>query len=291
MSHGLIDPAQLPGQDLDPAAVSQAASDISAAANAIDQGGADVAGAWSALSASYESSGAEAVYSVMTPVQDAAARVGANLAAVSTALDTWASTVQPIVQNLQTLKTDAEAFVREAASFQPKVAATGNWAVAWMPVQIDNWWEDPDMVSRNNALVGRGYLLGEQLRVADEDLANSIRRAAGLATTSVTAAATSAPDGLQTPWGDANAREESCAEKTVGFPAHLDAGILNGAWDLVGGLGMLLGGYDFHSWPPPTWKLAGDALSGDWQQFTTDGGSWFSGWGQSWVGSVTSPAA
>lgn len=284
MSHSLIDPSQLPGQDLDLASVSQAAADIAARAASITQGGSDVAAAWSALPASYESSGAEGVYAAMGPVRDAAERVGGDLASVADALDDWVSTVQPILNDLATLRSDAEAFVQDANSFQPKVESTGNWAVLWLPVQVDNWWEDPDMVSQNNALIGRGYLLSEQLRVANEDLANAIRRAAGLSTTAVTDAATTAPDGLETPWGDANDREESCAEKAVGFQAHFDLGVLQGAWDMVGGVGMLLGGYDFKSWPPPTWQIAGDLLTGNTQAALDDTGTLASGWGQAWVG-------
>lgn len=284
MSHGLIDPSKLPGLDLDLAGVAQAATDISSRAGSIRQAGADVASSWSALPGSYESTGAESVYVAMNPVRDASDRVGGDLASVASALSTWATTVQPILTRVADLRTDAEAFVVEANTFQPRVTTTGNLAVTFLPVQVDNWWEDPEMVQRNADLVDQGYLLGEQLRVANEDLANAIRRAAGLSTTTVAHAATTAPDNLQADWGSASPREESCAEKTIGFPMHLTGGVLTGAWDMVGGLGMLLGGYDFKSWPPPTWAVVGDLMSGDIQGAADRGGDWLSGWGQSWLG-------
>lgn len=284
MSHGLIDPAKLPGLDLDLAGVAQAATDIASRAGSISQAGTDVASSWSALPGSYESTGAESVYVAMNPVRDASDRVGSDLASVASALSTWATTVQPILSRVADLRTDAEAFVVEANTFQPRVTATGNLAVTFLPVQVDNWWEDPEMVQRNADLVDQGHLLGEQLRVANEDLANAIRRAAGLSTSAVAGAATTAPDNLQTDWGTASPREESCAEKTIGFPMHLTGGVLTGAWDMVGGLGMLLGGYDFKSWPPPAWAVAGELMSGDLQGAMDRGGAWLSGWAQSWVG-------
>ncbi|KTR93222.1 hypothetical protein NS220_13240 [Microbacterium testaceum] len=284
MSHGLIDPSKLPGHNLDLAGVSQAAADISSRGGSIQQAGTDVASSWSALPASYESTGAESVYVAMNPVRDASDRVGGDLASVASALTDWVTTVQPILTRVADLRTDAEAFVVEANNFASRVTWTNNLAVTFLPVPVDNWWEDPDMVQRNADLVDQGYLLGEQLRVANEDLANAIRRSAGLSTNAVPPAATNAPDNLQTDWGSASPREESCAEKTIGFPMHLTGGVLNGAWDMVGGLGMLLGGYDFKSWPPPAWGMVGDMLSGDFQGAADRGGDWLSGWGQSWMG-------
>ncbi|MDF2665042.1 MAG: hypothetical protein K0R81_892 [Microbacterium sp.] len=284
MSHGLIDPSKLPGHDLDLAGVSQAAADISSRGGSIQQAGTDVASSWSTLPASYESTGAESVYVAMNPVRDASDRVGGDLTAVASALTDWVTTVQPILTRLADLRTDAEAFVVEANNFASRVTWTNNLAVSFMAVPVDNWWEDPDMVQRNADLVDQGYLLGEQLRVANEDLANAIRRSAGLSTNAVAPAATTAPDNLQTDWGSASPREESCAEKTIGFPMHFTGGVLNGAWDMVGGLGMLVGGYDFKSWPPPAWGMVGDMLSGDFQGAADRGGDWLSGWGQSWMG-------
>ena len=284
MSHGLIDPSKLPGHNLDLAGVSQAAADISSRGGSIQQAGTDVASSWSTLPASYESTGAESVYVAMNPVRDASDRVGGDLTAVASALTDWVTTVQPILTRLADLRTDAEAFVVEANNFSSRVTWTNNLAVSFMVVPVDNWWEDPDMVQRNADLVDQGYLLGEQLRVANEDLANAIRRSAGLSTNAVAPAAASAPDDLQTDWGSASPREESCAEKTIGFPMHLTGGVLNGAWDMVGGLGMLVGGYDFKSWPPPAWGMVGDMLSGDFQGAADRGGDWLSGWGQSWMG-------
>ncbi len=220
----------------------------------------------------------------MNPVRDASDCVGGDLTAVAGALTDWVTTVQPILTRLADLRSDAEAFVVEANNFASRVAWTNNLAVTFLPVPVDNWWEDPDMVQRNADLVDQGYLLGEQLRVANEDLANAIRRSAGLSANAVAPAATSAPDDLQTDWGSASPREESCAEKTIGFPMHLTGGVLNGAWDMVGGLGMLVGGYDFKSWPPPAWGMVGDILSGDFQGAADRGGDWLSGWGQSWMG-------
>ena len=283
MSHGLIDPSKLPGYDLDLAGVSQAAADISSRGGSIRQAGTDVASSWSTLPASYESTGAESVYVAMNPVRDASDRVGGDLTAVASALTDWVTTVQPILTRLADLRTDAEAFVVEANTFSSRLAWTNNLAVTFLPVPVDNWWEDPDMVRRNADLVDQGYLLGEQLRVANEDLANAIRRSAGLSANAVAPAATTAPDNLQTDWGGASPREESCAEKTIGFPMHLTGGVLNGAWDMVGGIGMLVFGYDFKSWPPP-WDLTGDLLSGDFQGAAERGGDWLSGWGQSWLG-------
>lgn len=284
MSHGLIDLEELPGNGVNLEGVSAAASAIRNSGSTIQQGGTDVASAWAALPLSYETTGAEAIYAAMTPVRTASDRLGSNLAALARAMDEWVSTVQPLLHQRDVLVADAHKLHRDVKNFDPTFEPTGNLAVSFAPVWVSHWWEDPTLVSRNNALIGRGYLLGEKLRVADENLANAIRRAAHLSTTAVVAAAKSAPDGVKTPWGDASAREESCAEKVVGFPAHLELGIGNGAWNLLGGIGMLGGGYDFKSWPPPEWKLAGDLLSGNLQQYMTDGSSWLSGWGQAWVG-------
>lgn len=284
MSHGLIDPSKLPGLDLDLAGVTQAATEISSRAGSIRQAGTDAASSWSALPSAYESTGAESVYVAMNPVRDASDRVGGDLASVASALSTWATTVQPILSRVADLRTDAEAFVVEANTFQPRVTTTGNLAVTFLPVQVDNWWEDPEMVQRNADLVDQGYLLGEQLRVANEDLANAIRRAAGLSTTTVAGAATTAPDNLQTDWGSASPREESCAEKTIGFPMHLTGGVLTGAWDMVGGLGMLIYGYDFKSWPPPPLGVVGDMQAGNFVGAANHGSAWLSGWVESWIG-------
>ncbi|QKS11730.1 DNA/RNA non-specific endonuclease [Curtobacterium sp. Csp1] len=269
----LIDPSKLPGDKIDAAAVSSGASTISTLGTTITTGGGDTVRAWQAISGSYQSDGAEHLYSVMTPVGTATTSVGDGLGSVASALSTYAETVGPIKTGLDTLKTEAEDFVRRAKSFQPRmqdsddgyviasqaVSTMGVSLITGTKVEITSWDQDPDMVDENNRLIRRGADLAEEWLAAQQTCANAILAAACLAPLPGTSTGTPAQimaaaeaslpwageSDIDTPWGSTGDRKESCGEKAAGFPAHLVKGVVvDGLGGMAKGLSSLLTGWD-----------------------------------------------
>ncbi len=269
----LIDPSKLPGDKIDAAAVSSGASTISTLGTTITTGGGDTVRAWQAISGSYQSDGAEHLYSVMTPVGTATTSVGDGLGSVASALSTYAETVGPIKTELDTLKTEAEDFVRRAKNFQPRmqdsddgyviasqaVSTMGVSLITGTKVEITSWDQDPDMVDENNRLIRRGADLAEEWLAAQQTCANAILAAACLAPLPGTSTGTPAQimaaaeaslpwageSDIDTPWGSTGDRKESCGEKAAGFPAHLVKGVVvDGLGGMAKGLSSLLTGWD-----------------------------------------------
>nr|WP_254629848.1 hypothetical protein [Curtobacterium sp. Csp2] len=269
----LIDPSKLPGDKIDAAAVSSGASTISTLGTTIATGGGDTVRAWQAISGSYQSDGAEHLYSVMTPVGTATTSVGDGLGCVAAALSTYAETVGPIKTELDTLKTEAEDFVRRAKDFQPRmqdsddgyviasqaVSTMGVSLITGTKVEITSWDQDPDMVDENNRLIRRGADLAEEWLAAQQTCANAILAAACLAPLPGTSTGTPAQimaaaeaslpwageSDIDTPWGSTRDRKESCGEKAAGFPAHLVKGVVvDGLGGMAKGLSSLLIGWD-----------------------------------------------
>ena len=269
----LIDPSKLPGDKIDAASVSTGASTISTLGTTVSTGGGDTVRAWQAISGSYQSDGAEHLYSVMTPVGTATTLLGDGLTAVATALTTYAEAVGPIKTKLDTLRTDAEDFVYRANHFQPKVqnsddgyviasqavSTLGVSLITGTKVEITSWDQDPDMVDENNRLIRRGADLAEEWLAAQQTCANAILGAACLAP--LPGAATGTPaqimaaaeasmpwagqQDIDTPWGSTGDRKESCGEKAAGFPAHLVKGVVvDGLGGMAKGLSSLLTGWD-----------------------------------------------
>ncbi len=274
----LIDPSKFPSVELDPGLVSTVAGLLSDLSTRVNGSASAIGSSWSTLPVSYVSTGSEAIYTGMDPVVDAASSLSSGVSSVSAALDEWVSDVLPIKIAFDALADQAATFRYQALHFQ------GTWELQGSNLWADSWDQDQKMVDKNNALLGKSYVLADRLRVANETLANAIRAAAGLKTEKVTPAVKSAPDGVQTAWGSATGVQESCAGKVIGFPKDVTLGFLGGAGNMLSGLGQLLTGYDFKSWPPPSIAVTQLLLSGDDRGAQATMNAYLGGWGQAWVG-------
>ncbi|MGN7189665.1 DNA/RNA non-specific endonuclease [Curtobacterium sp. MCBA15_004] len=306
----LIDPDALPGAKIDAAAVSSGASTLATLASTVSTGGGDTVRAWQAISGSYQSDGAEHLYSVMTPVGTATTALGDGLSSVATALTTYAETLAQIKTKLDALKTEAEDFVHRAKNFQPRwqdsedgyviasqaVSTMGVSLLTGTKVEITSWDQDPDMVDENNRLIRRGADLAEEWLAAQQQCANAILGAACLAPLPGTGqkspqqimaeAEASMPwageQDIDTPWGSTGDRKESCGEKAAGFPAHLVKGVVvDGLGGMAKGLSSLLLGWDGTGVPWFSEAIVGavvgrkDMVDDAWDRAgQTYGGSW-----------------
>ncbi len=277
MQQRLIDPTQIPGLNVGPLAVGLAADEIDTKAKAISGGGTAVVAAWSALPAVYSADGAEMLYATMGPVESASERLSSALIKVASAFREYSETVVPLREQAYDLCFKAWDLVHTVNAFTPHMGNPENFWVGFGFGQtwIEHWYEDPTLNRTNNDLIGQAYLLGEKLREAADRCAADIRAAGGLWSGTVVAASLEIPDQLDLPWGATGDRQESCAEKAATFVPDQVGGVLGGAGDMVSGLGALLLGYDFRSWPPPGIQMIGGLFSGE-----RENGFWLPGTAQ-----------
>ena len=111
---------------------------------------------WSGMSACYKAPEQETLYAAMDPVDTGFDTLADNVERVGEYLDTFATTVEGIKKDAQTLKTDAETFL---ASIKDD----------------SEWTYDQNKVDTQNGLVSRAGALQVRLWDAERTCANNIR--------------------------------------------------------------------------------------------------------------------
>jgi hypothetical protein len=196
-ARGLVDPAGIPGDDLDLATVSAAAGTISTGGDAMKTVADDIPVQWQGLAAVYEAPESQQVLRVMDPVATDVQTIGTAVRKVAKALDTYASAAAAPKKALDELRVEAAAFVARVQGGVPKAESPysvhdepqvdGSWN-AYGATKPDRpsgptmvpWYEDPVTSSENEQLIRR---INEQvvlLETAQADCADAIKKAAGV---------------------------------------------------------------------------------------------------------------
>jgi hypothetical protein len=266
-----IDPAAIPGKDLDPDTIETAANQIRTIGADIATNGGTVLTSWQGISAHYVAPESETLFGVMDPVKTLAEGVGADISAARNALTTFAEEVRPIKAELDRIRAEAVSFV---ASIQGGVDVevpiyAGRGGYAGTRTENKAWHEDQDTVDKNNELINRVSDQMVLLWAAERACANAIYDIIGYPHIE---AATDAnpngygveeiPDEAETPWGTPVEKSEDCGEKVVGAVKGFvwDGVIVGGIWGTVTGLGSLVLGYN-----PATGEwFQGDVYAAGW---------------------------
>jgi hypothetical protein len=269
-----IDPELIPGANLDPDAVDDAARSLRADALAVRDAGVDVVGAWYGLRADYQAPEADRLLSALDPVRSDTATLGDDLEQVATALGRFA-------QDLRAIKSAFDVVRADAWTFHARIATNPEWEF------------DPELVAQNTTLLGRVNSVQVQLWDAERECANAIRAIDCLApwnagvsdgpADSNTFGLTEIPTETAMPWGAPVEQKEHC-------PASAVTSVRSAVWDgfakdVVGegflGLGGLIG-LDEHGFSTETFTatwggmgalIGRDPASGQWS-WGTAGDAW-----------------
>ncbi|WFR66583.1 hypothetical protein P9139_17755 [Curtobacterium flaccumfaciens] len=225
-------------------------------ASAVRNGTADIHSAWTPISQSYEGPGDQELYDAMTPIVPQGTAFGDDLDKVAKALDDFVTEVTPIVAKLKTYVT------------------RGNQLHADVKAHDGAWDEDETLNGENNDIINGVANQVVAYQAAERTCANTIRALDCLAPLHAMSGDGSddplgygykeLPMGTKLPWGTAEARKESCGEKTLYFVPNLLKGVVvDGIWGTVQGLGQLVG-IDGTGWHLDTltnsWKGMGSLI-------------------------------
>ncbi|MGI5188950.1 hypothetical protein ACQEVI_12495 [Promicromonospora sp. CA-289599] len=269
-----IDPELIPGANLDPDAVDDAARSLRADALAVRDAGVDVVGAWYGLRADYQAPEADQLLSALDPVRSDTARLGDDLEQVATALGRFA-------QDLRAIKSAFDVVRADAWTFHARISTNPEWEF------------DPELVAQNTTLLGRVNSVQVQLWDAERECANAIRAIDCLAPWNAgvsdgpadpnTFGLTEIPTETAMPWGAPVEQKEHC-------PASAVTSVRSAVWDgfakdVIGegflGLGGLIG-LDEHGFSAETFTatwggmgalIGRDPASGQWS-WGTAGDAW-----------------
>lgn len=283
-----IDPTQIPGKDIDPDTIDANASTIKTIAGQVRDNGSNVHLKWQGMAGVYEAPESGTLLGLMQPVSSQATTAGDNLEVVSGALTQFASDVRPIKTELDSLRTQAEAFRAEIAGgvsvreLNPAYVSAQGYQGSWSAYGAANttaagadipqyrnvtkeWHEVQEYVDRNNDLLSQVNAQQVALWEAERTCANTIRALFGGAPLHAYESENDPlgyglneiPEGTEMPWGAPVERTEGCGEATVNFVVKdflWEGIIVGGIWGTIEGLGTLVLGYN-----PAT----GDWFSGD----------------------------
>ncbi|OII04055.1 hypothetical protein [Curtobacterium sp. MCBA15_008] len=252
--HGLVNPAGIPGADLDLVAVSTGADSIKTGGTSMKTVADDLPAKWQKLSGVYEAPESDQVFALMDPVTEDVHTIGGIARKVAAALETYASTAAGPKKQLDVLRKEAKAFVADVedgvtrAKQVPIPKSAAEWD-AYDPGKYDGetetvpWYDDPGALLQNNELVRQ---INEQvalLQAAQAECALAIKRAAG-ASVKKAYRAPSESDlnerGIDLPWSRVGtAKGKSWAEQFEdGFKDDILTTILGlthlGGWDNSG---------------------------------------------------------
>ncbi len=273
---GLVNVGEIPYTDVDTSGITAGAGKLRTVASAVRDGTADIHSAWTPISHSYEGPGDQDLYDAMTPIVPQGTAFGDDLDTVAKALDDFVTEVTPIVAKLKTYVT------------------RGNTLHADVKKHDGAWDEDETLNGENNDIINGVANQVVAYQAAERKCANTIRGLSGLA--ALHAMTGDDPDdelgygykelpmGTELPWGTAEARKESCGEKTLYFVPNLLKGVVvDGIWGTVQGLGMLVG-IDGTGWHLDTltdsWKGMGSLIG---YNAADDSWSWGNA-GEAWKG-------
>ncbi|MBA8991745.1 hypothetical protein FHW23_003023 [Curtobacterium pusillum] len=253
---GLVDVGAIPYTDVDLSGITSGAGKLRTVASAVRDGTADIHSAWTPISQSYEGPGDQELYDAMTPIVPQGTAFGDDLEKVAKALDDFVTEVTPIVAKLKTYVT------------------RGNQLQADVKAHDGAWDEDETLNGENNDIINGVANQVVAYQAAERTCANTIRALDCLAPLHAMSGDGSddplgygykeLPMGTELPWGTAEARKESCGEKTVHFVPNLLKGVVvDGIWGTVQGLGQLVG-IDGTGWHLDTltdsWKGMGSLI-------------------------------
>lgn len=252
--HGLVNPAGIPGADLDLVAVSTGADSIKTGGTSMKTVADDLPAKWQKLSGVYEAPESDQVFALMDPVTEDVHTIGRIARKVAAAMETYASTAAGPKKQLDVLRKEAKAFVADVkdgvtrAKQVPIPKSAAEWD-AYDPGKYDGetetvpWYDDSGALLQNNELVRQ---INEQvalLQAAQAECALAIKRAAG-ASVKKAYRAPSESDlnerGIDLPWSRVGtAKGKSWAEQFEdGFKDDVLTTILGlthlGGWDNSG---------------------------------------------------------
>ncbi|MDQ0648626.1 hypothetical protein QFZ53_002822 [Microbacterium natoriense] len=110
---GLVIPDKIPGDDLKPDSIRDAADALDAVATSVSTTADDVDVAWSTMPASFVAPGVEIVYAGMAKPTESARTFADKVGKVTTALRAYADSLAEVKKTLATIKSDAETFLEE----------------------------------------------------------------------------------------------------------------------------------------------------------------------------------
>lgn len=280
--NAVVEIGEIPYTDVQLEGITAGATSLRSVASAVRDGTADIVTAWSAISGSYEGPSDQELFDVMTPIGPQGTTFGDDLDSAAKALDAFVEEATPIVAALKAYVARAEQLQRDVAAFQPQTIQTMDGPVT----QTESWDQDETLNGENNDIINGVANRVVEYQAAERKCANAIRSLSGLpAMHAITGSGDDAlgygydelPMGTKLPWGTAESRNESCAEKTTWFLPRLVKGVV---WDgaivgTIGGLGELLGFRD--------WKWSGDNFVDTWKSlgsligYDKESNEWFDG--------------
>jgi hypothetical protein len=235
----MINPGEIPQIPGDIEAVARHGGTLQSEGKSFGSTGSDVHSTWQGLSAFYSAPEAAQLFAATGPVKQKTEAVGSDIAAVGTALVTYADEVRPIKARLASLQSEAQTFV---------TSVNGD----------DDWRKDGDKVNHNNQLLSDvngqlaawmaaqrscanaiGRLFGGIQYVEDNGDGTRNQNEFGYSTELLNQAA-AGHDGV--PWGKPDERDkpwyQDAGDALVSFGKGV---IVDGLWGTVTGLGNLVG--------------------------------------------------
>ncbi len=251
-----VNPDGIPGANLNPDGIVEAATAIRKVATTIDTKTSEIDTDWAGLSTVYSAPESHDVLILMKQVATDGDASSKALSTVADALDKFAEDVRPIKKTLDELRVRAQTFVKDQVNDTDR----------WIP-----WDQDLGAVNDNNDIINKVNDQVEALMVAERTCANSIRALYGA---QALHAITTENDPLgygfddlsgakELPWGTPTDHLEGCVGQTATFVFKdflWEGVIVGGAWGTVQGLGTLVLGYNPND--------------GSWLQPSTYGAAW-----------------
>ncbi|WP_156364484.1 TNT domain-containing protein [Curtobacterium sp. Leaf261] len=284
----MVNTGAIPYTDVDLGGVSAGASSLRTVASGVRDGTADVVTAWTPISGVYEGPGDQDLYDAMTPIGPQGTSFGDNLDIVAKALDDFVTEVTPIVAKLKSYVTRATQLHADVANFSPETTQTMDGPVT----TTESWDQDETLNGENNDIINGVANQVVAYQAAERTCSNTIRAISCLPPLHAITGDddplgygySELPMGTKLPWGTAEARKESCAEKTGMFVPNLLKGVVvDGIWGTVKGLGQLVGitGKGFGDWDAAgqAWSGMGSLISynpqtGKWGDWGNAGATW-----------------
>lgn len=252
-----IDPDAIPGAEVFPDLIEEHARQVGVIGASVRDEGAAVHTAWQGMAAVYSAPESGTLLGLMAPVSSQSTAVGDNLQTVSAALLAFATEVRPIKAELDSLRTQARAFVANVVGpgvqvrelnpawvstqsyyggsyggYTPYSSASTGGGTSTTQANVPQyrwitkeWHEHQPSVDRNNELIAAVNAQQVALWEAERACANKIRALYGGAplrgyqseSDPLGYGLDEIPEGTEMPWGAPVERTEGCGEATVNF--------------------------------------------------------------------------
>ena len=295
---GLINPAMVPCEGLEPEKITEAATTIKNEGGGVRTNASSVSTTWSGLAPHYVAPESGTVLALMNPVASEADLLATKMETVSTILTDFASDVVPIKDALEVLKTEAQDFVdsvRNGIYVQPSdpdhpqfstwasqqgyygsgsagTSYSGSWN-GYGATQTEQpaltgttiYWKDHGpSVARNEELV---FAVADEYAKLDAAQVDAANRILALVENScvVPLEAVEAwqlkQDGVELPWGSAVEKNRDCGESFVHGMGEAVVSFGEGIGSLFG-YNPLTGEWGDGEWAGQAWSGLGMTLAG-----------------------------